>query len=155
MANMSAEILRNIVSSVFKVKPQSVRLSGMLPEDFYMEENNASGSAFRYNSEFSLFGFDPKKGFVELSPNSKGSSQNGNGTWNTERAWDIKTFLPSEVEDFVFFLLYQKESGWRERGQSWDHEIVTLYKAPDFHKRWKGLEEADIARWEAWIETVE
>ena len=150
MANMSANILRNIVSSVLNIKATSVRLSSEIPETFSISEDNSSGNLYSHNSSVSVHAFNPRTGFVVVQGNNNYSSQDANGSWNNEYGVNFNDC--AKHEDAIFFVVREQRSGWCSGRADWDDDITTLYKAPDFGAYMKKVEKEDIARWEQWIE---
>jgi len=163
MANMSATIVRNIVSSVFPVKPQNVILSGEIsPEHVFQLDTGHSWWNGVSEQVDSVWAFDPKTGFKAITGLSKEYkditefyewtldreySYSNNGEMEHESG-DKLMDLPG-VEKFVFFLVNSQGKGYGENAESF--ETWTLYKSPNFAQKWAEIEEADTLRWLEWI----
>jgi hypothetical protein len=146
MANMSATVLRNVVASVFKIRPESVILSGEIePTRSFTGHGCWSDRSDTYS--YNLWGFSPVKGFIDLNEyvgfyynNTSGEAKGQCGT--------PLMHIPG-VEEFVFFLVNENfDSG---NGDDYDSFTWTLFKAPDFKKKWAEIEEKDIERWISWL----
>ena len=148
MANMSAQILRNLVSSVFNVKATSVVLSGEISPTYMTNNSHSSGCLYSDNNWESLYGFNPQKGFVKLEHNTTNQTSNANGSWNTHN--EVQLNLVDGVEDFIFFV---SRKGWdySDNNREDKGEETTLYKAPNFKDYFASVEEADLTRWEEWL----
>jgi len=163
MANMSAQILRNIVGSVFPVKSQNVILSGEIsPEHVFQLDCGHSWWHGAAEQQDSVWAFDPKTGFKAITGLSKEYkditefyewtldreySYYNNGEMEHE-AGDKLLDLPG-VDKFVFFLVNSQGKGYGEQAE--DYETWTLYKAPNFAQKWEEIEAADVERWIEWI----
>ena len=148
MANLSASILRNVISSVFNVESSKVVLSGILPENYDKVEDNSSGNLYSSNESLKLYAYHPTSGFVEVKGDNSGYSRNADGTFNPE--YRI-TFAECQMyKDAQFFVeLFHKE-GWQQGLADWNDTIVTLYGAPD----WVAIDKInlvkDLQRWVNW-----
>lgn len=149
MTNMSANILRELVASIFGIKATSVKLSGILPERFCVSEDNSYGSSYSCNGTVSVHAFSPTKGFVEVQGSRNYSSQNANGSWNNE--YGVSFGDCSKHPESIFFVVRKQSSGWQEGREDWDNDMTTIYKSPDFKSHWDKIEQQDIARWEQWL----
>lgn len=146
MANMSASILRNVVASVFKIRPESVILSGEIePTRSFTGHNCWSSQSDTWS--FKLWGFNPRKGFVDLN-DYVGCSRNSTSGENYGDEGTPLHLIPG-IEEFVFFLV--NEDFTSGNGTDYDCFTWTLYKAPDFKKKWAEIEEEDVKRWNDWI----
>ena len=146
MANMSASILRNVVASVFKIRPESVILSGEIePTRSFTGHGCWSDRSDTYC--YNVWGFNPQKGFVDLDEYVGFYYNNTSGEAEGEAGVPLM-HIPG-VDEFVFFLVnYNLDSG---NGDDYDCFTWTLYKAPDFKKKWAEIEEDDVKRWNDWI----
>ena len=163
MANMSAQILRNIVGSVFPVKAHNVILSGEIsPEHVFQLDRGHSWWHGASEQNDCAWGFDPKTGFKAITGLSvnllgitefyeytldKEYSYSDNGNCEHESG-DKLIDLPG-VEKFVFFLVNAQGKGYGEQAEYYN--TWTLYKAPNFAQKWTEIEEADTLRWIEWI----
>ena len=143
---MSASIVRNIVSSVFNIRPESVILSGEIdPTRSFTGHGCWSDRSDTYC--YNVWGFSPVKGFVDLDEyvgfyynNTSGEAEGQCGT--------PLMHIPG-VEEFVFFLV--NEDFTSGNGRDYDSFTWTLYKAPNFAQKWAEIETQDVERWNNWI----
>lgn len=150
MANMSASILRNLVSSVYNVKATEVILSGELPETFVLCSNYSHGCMFTKEYGYNVSAFHPERGFFPIKGTGVGCSQNANGTWNDESIISFQD-CAEQGKDAIFFLVYEHDY-YSAVGSETRRDITwTLYKAPNFAQYWAKIEEADVQRWEEWL----
>ena len=146
MANMSVSILRNVVASVFKIRPESVILSGEIePTRSFTGHDCWSSQSDTWS--FKLWGFNPRKGFVDLN-DYVGCSRNSTSGENYGDEGTPLHLIPG-IEEFVFFLV--NEDFTSGNGTDYDCFTWTLYKAFDFKKKWAEIEEEDVNRWNDWI----
>ena len=146
MSNMSASILRNVVASVFRIRPESVVLSGEIdPTRSFTGHDCWSSQSNTYS--FKLWGFSPVRGFVSLNQDG-GCSRNSTSGENYGDEGTQLMYIPG-VGEFVFFLV--NEDFTSGNGRDYNSYTWTLYKAPDFQKKWAEIEEADTLRWVEWI----
>ena len=141
MANMSASILRNIVSSTFGVKANHVRLSGEIPADWIGSfSTNVAYMDVRDDVE-ELYSWTPETGFKLVEGCYTGSHfYNG----NHDRDVTIGNPLHECVDGTeVFFVLVHKLDNYID--------YVTVFKAPNFAQKWAEIETEDTVRWEQWI----
>tara|TARA_S200002703_G_C3629494_1_gene193322 strand:+ start:112 stop:555 length:444 start_codon:yes stop_codon:yes gene_type:complete len=145
MANMSAKIIRNLVSSVFNVKAQNVILSGEIKPD-YSITNNENVAYTDSEQSKSLFGFSPKKGFTKISEVVTTVTYfNGNHNHSTELGCVLSEV--KGIDEYLFFV--EKSSGYTPDG---NYENYTIFSAPNFKEYWFKIEQQDIARWEQWLQ---
>jgi hypothetical protein len=147
--NMSAQILRNIVASTLNVKATTVKLSGELPTNFSISENNSTGNLFNCNQTIKVWAFEPKTGLVEVKGSDNYDSQNANGSHNVE--YGVCFADCAKHSTAIFFIVEDKNHGWQSGSESWDNHDIVLYKAPDFKSHWAKIEEKDIVRWKQWL----
>ena len=152
---MKVEILREIVSRVFRVRAQDVRLAkeGLEPQDHF-EGSYHDGSCGCSKESVQLHGFSPATGFVNLTAHV------GN-EWSSNYAHSQSVNNPGTplcdipgIEKYIFLIVTRIGSDdWSGREySSWD--TVTVYKLPDFAQHWAAVEAADIARWRQWVEAA-
>ena len=146
---MKAEIIRNLVKSVFKVDISKVLLCGDLRETFETENNTASGNAYNYNKKNKLYAYYPKRGFIEVKGDMNGYSQNANGTQNKEYRILFEHTL--EHKEALFFIHHYSNNSWQEGKGSWQNESWTIYKAPDFDSIVKKTEIEEMQKWNNFI----
>jgi hypothetical protein len=149
MSNMSAQILRNLVSSVFGIDAKTVVLSGEIAANYTTDNSCSYGCMYTSQREEKLFGFNPGIGFVELSTNVKVQTSNADGSWNGH----MEVFLPevSAVNEYIFFVSIGSRFYSAEQAETTDEKFCKLYKAPNFKEYFDKIEAEDIARWEQWI----
>jgi len=163
MSNMSASILRNIVGSVFPVSTKNVILSGEISPEF-IPQNECGHSWWNGASEQydCVWGFNPKTGFKRITETEEDLETIASPSeWMINRAYHYSHNGDSEFEagemlldhpeanEFVFFLVNSRGRNYGEQGETFD--TWTLYKAPDFKKKWAEIEEEDVKRWNDWI----
>jgi len=141
MANMSASILREIVSSTFNYPATKVSLSGYIsPEWVGGFSTNIAYMKVRDDVE-TLYSWNPIDGFKEVQ-----GCYSGSHFYNGNHDRDITTGSPlHECVDGteVFFVLVHKLDDYIDS--------VTVFKAPNFAQKWAEIEEADTLRWLEWI----
>lgn len=162
MANMSAKILREIVSRVFDVKASRIKLSGEISPEFIPQYDRGhswwSGAS---SQEDTVFGFDPKIGFrivaggynaeknfgVHFADNtiSREYQYSDNGSVQHEAGQKLAE-LP-DADHYILFLVHSE--GYGDEAE-WYSEW-TLYKAPNFAAHWAEIDAADVQRWEEWL----
>lgn len=148
MANLSAGILRNVVSSVLGVDPKSVVLSGILPENYDHSTNNSGGNLYSSHETLKLYAYSSHSGLVEVVGDYSGDSQNADGTHNSEYRVNFDHCRNYKFATF-FVELFHKE-GWQQGSADWNDTITTLYGAPDWRTIERKEEDADSNRWWAW-----
>jgi hypothetical protein len=148
-ANMSASIMRSIVSSVFKVNPRKVVLAGEISPEF-VPQNNCGHSWWSGAEELhhSIWGFDPQKGINELKITREYQFFDNGESIHT-KGEKLSEYLERTEEEYLFFIV--KEWGKPYGDNQEKYEIWTLYKSPEFKKYFQSLNSEDISRWEAWI----
>ena len=148
MSNMSASILRNLVSSVFGIPATSVILSGEINPNWTAYAGSTRGGMWDSEEDNAIWGFCPQTGFkllniigdlVQDEPDSPVYERNA-----------IHLFEVDDVEDFIFFVVHNKFS-YSDNQRLDESDSWTLYKAPDFQSYIASVEEADIERWQSWI----
>ena len=149
--NIAVSVLRNIVSSVFSVKPQEVWLmENTIAPNWKGQDLNSSGGMWDEKNTCKIWGFHPQTGFVEL-PLYMGYDYRGD--WEPSNYNEGHELHSVEgVEKYIFFLVNNKgnyscpSNGVHESWDKWE-----LYKAPNFQKYWSKIEQEDVARWEQWV----
>ncbi len=151
MANMSASVLRNIVSSVLGVKATQVKLSGQMSIDYVEGDCSTSGSLYDDNNVVLCWAFNPKQGLISV-PTIKtgGGSSNANGTWEQDYGVTAE-YLATNYPEALFFVIRHYGSYSDCNGRDEEYDNITLYKAPNFKEYWAKIEEQDIQRWEKWL----
>ena len=142
MANMSANILRNLVSSVFNVKATKVRLSGDISPEYkgYSVDACIAG----YSTTEKVWAFNAQKGFRQL--NCVANTQYYNGGCDSY-FHDAPVLGECLVEGDIFVLIFSdSDSPNYDDNTSWN-----LFKAPDFQEWRKNVEAQDLTRWESWL----
>lgn len=148
---IAVQVLRNIVSSVFKVRPQEVYLMTEVISPTFTKCNNECWSSQTTEQTHELWGFSPQKGFVNLTEEVISSGKNhSDGTWSDTSSSKYVGQLSNVegVEEFVFFLHHSTGNAYDDN-QSWDKWY--LFKAPNFREFWEKIEADDVARWQKWI----
>jgi len=147
VANSAAAILRQVVSSVFKVPANSVRLSGEIDPQWM--GSNTTGISYMSHSEtgdFGIWGFNPKTGIKQISGViSNTHMYHGNHDQNythAERLCDVKG-----IEEYVFFIVLSGDDSDLPYSQNY-----TIFKAPNFKEYFDKVTTEDITRWENWIQ---
>lgn len=152
MANMSAEIIREIVASTLKIKATQVILSGVLPENFCIEAVSTSGNLYTNSNDNCVWAFNPQQGLVRLQQVciSENAASNANGTWENSYGYTFCT-LAEQAPDAIFFIVMESSDYSDCNGRDEHSLTYTLFKAPDFKEYWAKVEKKDIARWEQWL----
>jgi len=140
MANMSASILRNIVSSVLKVDSRNIQLSGEISTD--MKCPNWSGNQWDSRYKYTqIWGFSPDKGLIELPVKGEEPSFGY-----------IASKFPEEYKECIFFVVKKWGCTQMQCPEDYDYyEDYIIFKAPNFQQYFASIEEAEIVRWEQWI----
>lgn len=147
--SMSAQILRTLVSEMFKMSPSQVILSGVMPQNFQLEEDHSSGNLYTCDVNHEVYAFEPAKGFIEVPGDMSGTSSNANGTWNNEKK---TTFGHCSKYTSAIFFIVVEDYKVRQEDMYTEKRNCTLYKAPDFHAMFAAIEQADLDRWEQWLQ---
>ncbi len=148
---MSAQIIRNVVAGTFNIDAKNIILSGELAPYASFQNYQWNGSMGETEYTRSLFGWNPKSGFVNLS-NYIGLEAGSNYA-HSERYDEPGTpmYAIEFVSDYIFFFLTEKIYENWEGSQYQNYTKYTLFKAPNFAEHIEKLEAADIARWEHWL----
>ena len=141
MANISASILREIVSSTFNYPATKVILSGYIsPEWIGKSSTNVAYTDVRDDVDY-LYSWNAIDGFKPVN-NCYECYHYYNGNHNVT----VTDGLPlHECVDGteVFFVLVHKLDDYID--------YVTVFKAPNFAQKWAEIEEADTLRWLEWV----
>ena len=151
MSNMSESILRNLVASVFNIKATRVTLSGEIEATANWQNSYMDGSCGSNRDTYTIWGFNPQTGFVDIS-NIVGRNERSNYTHsNTINELGKELHTVENAESYIFFLINNNGySHWSGSNQEeWDS--WTLFKAPDFKNHWDKIEQEDIERWNNWL----
>ena len=143
MANMSASILRNIVSSTFNYPANKIILSGYISPEWIGEfSTNVAYTDVRDDVE-ELYSWTAKDGFKPIE-----GCYTGSHFYNGNHDRDVTTGKP--LHDCVdgtevFFVLVHKLDDYID--------YISVFKAPNFAQKWAEVEAEDLRRWENWINT--
>lgn len=148
MTNMSASILRNLVSSVFNVKATEVRLSGEISPDWTGYAGRTRGGMWDAEEDCAIWGFNPKSGFTLL--NIVGDLEQGYQDGPVYEEGAIPLFEVEGISDYIFFVVNHK-GYYSDNQRSEEYNNWTLFKAPNFKEYIYKVQKEDIARWEQWI----
>jgi hypothetical protein len=152
MANMSAQIVREIVASSLKIKATNVILSSVLPENFCVEAVSTSGCMYSNSNDCRVWAFNPQQGLVLLQQSviTENAASNANGTWENSYGYTFE-MLAEQAPEAIFFVVMESSDYSDCNGRD-EHSIsYTLYKAPDFKSHWAKIQQEAIARWEQWL----
>jgi hypothetical protein len=142
---MSANILRNIVSSVLSVDSREIILSGEAPDNLFLP----NWGQFDYDCRFEeskLYYFNPSTGLKEYKL-EKSSVYDG-GTSLREIAHS------KELQDSLFIVVKYSSCTQMQNPKEHDFDYGTrLYKSPNFKEINTKYEDEEIARWEQWIQS--
>lgn len=138
---MSAQILREIVSSTFNYPATKVILSGYISPEWIGEfSTNVAYMDVRDDVE-TLYSWNPIDGFKEVKGCYTGSHfYNGNHNRDVTTGSQLHECVDGTE---VFFVLIHKLDECID--------YVTVFKAPDFAQKWAEIETADVERWNTWI----
>jgi hypothetical protein len=151
MANMTANIVRNIVAASFKIDARKVILSGEINPETSFQDRSWNGSMGEDSHSYAIFGWCAEAGFVNL--NSIVGTYSGSNYAHSQLVDEPgKAIYEIEgVEKYLFFFIIETVySNW-EGSQFKDYTQHTLYKAPNFQEYKEKIEAADVARWERWL----
>ena len=144
---MSASILRNLVSSVFKTPAHKIILSGELAPD--EKWHHKTGVVYVTEEEYiKVWGFNSQNGFENITNQVVGTTHYYNGNHNSTYSPAPCTLAEASVDKNYIFFVVLNEGVYRD-GE--EYCFYTLYKAPNFAAHWAAIEEADIKRWEEWV----
>ncbi len=146
--SINIKTLRNIVSSVFKVKASNIVLaeSEISPNWRGQFSSGMSYGRCDESGDYGIYGYSPEKGFVEIgSCIATTHYSDGNHTQRYEESQTLAEVIGEE--QFLFFLVIEGDNSDLPFSQS-----HTLHKAPNFKEYWDKVEAEDIERWEKWIE---
>jgi hypothetical protein len=148
--NMSASILRNIVSSVFGVKPQNVILSGTIePETTWHFDSGVS--YVKGHDDAKVYGFSAKRGFEELTEKVVGYTHYYNGNHDHDQDTTCAKMNLAEASKEKDYIFYVVNTFGASSFDGEEYNDFTLYKAPDFAAHWAAIEKEDAKRWEEWL----
>jgi hypothetical protein len=144
MANMSASILRNIVSSTFKYPANKIILSGYIsPEWIGKSSTNVAYKDVRDDVEY-LWSWNSIDGFKPVD-NCYNCSHYYNSNHNVT-VTDGRPLHECVDSTEVFFVLVHKLDDYID--------YISVFKAPNFAQKWAEIEAEDVQRWENWISNV-
>ena len=151
---VAVQVLRNIVSSVFKIPARAVRLEEReIDPQFKAPQSSLGGGMWDDESRTTIWGFSPEVGFVYIPKVEYRQWNDGfDGPPQDDSHQAMHLHEVEGVESFVFFLLYRNYSySCPYNSRSDYYEEWSLYKAPDFAQYWAKVGEEDLKRWEEWI----
>jgi hypothetical protein len=151
MANMSAEILRNIVAATFKINAREVILSGEISPKTSFQNSFWNGSMGESSTTRALYGWCATQGFVCL--NKYVGEYSGSNYAHSQRIDEPGAAIAEieGVEKYIFFFIIETVySNW-EGSQYENYTKYTLYKAPNFQEHLEKIETADVNRWQNWL----
>lgn len=148
MSNMSASILRELVSRVFKIDSLNVILSGEIRPDWEGHSGFSYGSMWEKKEEVSIWGFNPHRGFCRLNIVGEISQQGADAP--VYRDGEIPLLKVKEIEEYLFFVVNEKEY-YSDNQRSENSDLWTLYKAPNFKEYLQKIEAIDIQKWKSWL----
>ena len=146
----SAQIVRQIVSSIFHIKATEVVLCEEIDPNSCWWDGNTGGGMWDNHREISVYGFNPKDGFVNLS-HIVGREQQGRNDDPIYHVNEIPLYEVENVENYMFFIIHLINNYSDSNGQSSETDTWYLYKAADFKQYKQKIEEEDILRWEKWM----
>lgn len=152
MANMSAQILRNLVSSVFNVKATEVVLSGEIASDSTWYQGNTRGGMWNNDRTVKVWGFNPHSGFCHITDCVGDEIQSCN---DAPVYFENATPLAfcEKAHDSIFFVVNIRNNYYDSNGRDDNEDSWTLYKAPDFGAYLASVEKQDLERWESWVKS--
>lgn len=145
MANMSASILRNLVSSIFNIDARKIELSGEISPMWRGSfTDGVSYMDYSCSGDREIWGFSPKEGFKQIEGCiSVKTMYNGNHKCHYADADALMTCVTGKE---LFFLVIKGDDS--DEPFSWRY---ILHKAPNFQEYWKEIKQKDINRWEQWL----
>ena len=153
MANMSAEILRNIVASVLKVNARNVVLSGELDVNTVISDDQGhswwNGASYCMEN---LYGFSSNKGLIKLDIIREYDWTNGHSSDTVHTDGEtVANYLErtNQMEEFLFFVIIGNAKSYGESEEPYNY--CKLFKCPNFKEYYNKLKQQDIARWEQWL----
>ena len=139
--SMSASILRNIVSSTFKYSANKIILSGEInPEWVGQSSTNVAYTDVRDDVDY-LWSWTAKDGFKPVD-----NCYECRHYYNGNHDVTVTHGLPLHecaTGDEIFFVLVHKLDDYID--------YISVFKAPDFQKKWAEIEAEDVQRWNEWI----
>ena len=150
--NVSANILRNIVSSIVKVDARNVILSGELkPDTSWHEDRGHSWWGGASEDYYSIYGFNPQQGLIKLNiimscAYSRNGERQPEGESETLAEYLQRT---NQLNTYVFFVEDHSGKEYGDNGEQFRY--VSLFKAPDFKEYWSKVTNEDIQRWGKWL----
>lgn len=151
MTNMSANILREIVSRTFNVNAKQVILSGELKHDESWKDVYFDGSMGSDEDIYKIYGYNHKDGFVDLSKyvgRKSGSNYAHSSSYDKDgaRLCDIP-----EIDKYIFLVVRNiGYTAWEGSSHS-EWNKTYLYKLPSFTEYWQKIENEDLKRWEKFL----
>ena len=142
--NTASNILRSLVASKFNVSPKEVILSGEIAPDFIGESRTSSYTG--YNDEQRVWGFSSEQGFVKLFCVEGQFSDSGGNMSYSPAMGNLSEEIQRLCPDCIFIVV----NDYSDRNEGRDD--LTIFKAPNFKEYLDRVEEADLLRWEQWIE---
>jgi hypothetical protein len=151
MTNMSANILREIVSRTFNVNPKQVILSGELKHEESWKNNYHDGSMGSNEDVYKLYGYNHKDGFIDLS-NHVGSKSASNYAHSDSYDRDGTKLCDIQgIEKYIFLVVRNEGHDHWSGSMQEDWDKTYLYKLPSFTEYWQKIETEDLKRWEKFL----
>jgi hypothetical protein len=151
--SIAVSILRNIVTSVFKVSPREVQLmEHSIDPEYQGCDSYLYGGMWDDKSTDTLYGFSPETGFVTIPEVIFSQWNSQDGPSQDDKDQHLKLYEVNGVDKYVFFLVYN-ESEYDCPSNSQHNKVSTwkLYKSPNFQSYWDKIEKEDLTRWEQWL----
>lgn len=143
MANMTAQLVRNLVASKLNCDPCNVILSGEISPDY--EASSSKHTSFDCDWEHStkLYAWFPNE-FKEIPEVISKYVTNG----HTQDDYRTESVPLYKVEGMDRVILFVEE--YTAARIDWNREI-RVYKPADFAGKLAQVTEEDITRWENWL----
>jgi hypothetical protein len=143
---MTANTLREIVSSVLKIKAQDIILCDTIAPDKSFT-GNSCWSSQTTQRRYYIYGYSTSRGLINLNDHVGHLSNDNSGKTHG----DVGTPLCDIPEIETFDYLIVEEEITCEGNLNGLEDSVRIYKLPDFSEHREKSEEKDIERWKNWI----
>jgi hypothetical protein len=152
MANMSADILREIIQKGFGIDPKKVILSGEISPEKTWISSSMKKDERAPGVWYNVFSFCVKDSFHELDVviyTEYGDNDPQIINYKEKAKYkNLALALEAECPDCVFILEMEDSIG--HTNPSHNYHKATIFKAPDW-KEYLRVNKKDIARWEEWL----
>lgn len=150
---IAVNIIRDLVSRIFKIDPRKVHLAtSEISPEYRSIYSTLSGGMWDSEGIKTLWGFSPTTGFKEIPEIQYKEWNVSDGIPQDDRENTLCLHEVEGVEQYIFFL--EKETDVHSvpsNGINRNDTHWTLFKSPNFKEYWNKIKQQDIERWSSWL----